>query len=1254
MSNWLFKGLGSVNKPTPSATALRVQTSVAGRPIPFGYGKTRIASNVLWQGVFLTYPPTQQGSHGKGLSGLGSVSNQAGQDFTYSVWTILGLCEGPINASPPVYVWFNKAKAGWERAIENNSQVGVVQGYFGFTLYRGDYTQIAASIMTSVELGYDLNYRGLAYVISTPMYLGASAELPNITLDVEFALSRAISGSFGADPRDIINDFLTNVHYGVLFPSAHLNTNALYSSYCRATGLVMSPFLAEQRPAADYLREWMQATNSEFLFTDGKLIAIPYGDQVITANGSTYTPPATVPYSLTDADFVIGKSSRSTDDPLIVSRKRIEDQNNSIKIEYLGGEYGNGPYDPTVVEAKDDAAIKVFGLKAKGTTQFHGFTEGAAALLSAHLMLGREQMLNTYEFTTSGRYILLNPMDIVPITDTVLGIVSLLVRIKEITENDDYTLTMIAEDYLPGAASSPAHATESNAGIHPDYNAAPGNVQTPLIFEPTDQLAGGLEIWGAIAGADLTNWGGCEVWSSADGATYALQGRIKGHSRFGTLISTLPTVTPAISGVTLDSTNTLAVDLTVSQGSLASITSTDFAALSTLMYVDGEFIAYQNSTPTSTYAFNLTMLNRGLYGTTISAHAPSSRMCRVDTGIFKLPFTQDRIGHTIYFKFLSFNAYGGGLQSLADVGAFSYLVQGTALSSPLPNVKNFTSSYVGNITYLDWDPVTDFRPVQYEIRKGSTFAGGQFVGIFSHPHVPAIGDATYWVSAVSQPVAGFTVYSAAPTQLGISGSVIGLNLLREDDEGPSGAAFPGTLDGNVILAGGLINTVASVLLLHFDGANNATTTTDSSVLVSSVTMQGSAKISTTQSKFGGSSAQFDQTLVGGLISLVRIPDRPELRPTGDFTIDCWYYPTNSGAINTYVIAKNTSSTVFTYLIQDTGTNLYFYASSAGTTWDIANAVLIGTRTQNAWQHIAITRSGTTWRTFKNGVLGSTFTSALTLYQATGPVIVSSDGLGSAQAVVGFVDEVRIIDSCQWTAAFTPPTVPYVNGQGYYTIPSGHIVDNGRLAPLLVQIIFDASGSGSADFFHPGPPDDNDVFAHTDIFDTAASQSINVVPEISISTDGTNFGAWQKYQPGFYSAWKINARINMTSLDPGNVSATLTDFKLIVYAETRIDHPLNNTSIPAGGQALTFAPDGNGAPPAISVPFTAGPSAGTTTSAGVTLPTTGSVPGLQTEIVDKVAGDLLFISSLTLTGVTVQVKNAGVGVSRHVTVQAIGF
>ena len=72
------------------------------------------------------------------------------------------------------------------------------------------------------------------------------------------------------------------------------------------------------------------------------------------------------------------------------------------------------------------------------------------------------------------------------------------------------------------------------------------------------------------------------------------------------------------------------------------------------------------------------------------------------------------------------------------------------------------------------------------------------------------------------------------------------------------------------------------LLLPFDGSNGATSTTDSSNTGNTITFNGNAQISTTQSKFGSSSAYFDGTgdyIDAGGSSLRSVCD------SGDFALE---------------------------------------------------------------------------------------------------------------------------------------------------------------------------------------------------------------------------------------------------------------------------------------------------------------------------------------------------------------------------------
>ena len=71
------------------------------------------------------------------------------------------------------------------------------------------------------------------------------------------------------------------------------------------------------------------------------------------------------------------------------------------------------------------------------------------------------------------------------------------------------------------------------------------------------------------------------------------------------------------------------------------------------------------------------------------------------------------------------------------------------------------------------------------------------------------------------------------------------------------------------------NDAATKFLLHADGANNATTTSDAAVgatVAHPITFNGTAKLSTTQAKFGGSSLQLD----GSVNCRLTIPNTADL------------------------------------------------------------------------------------------------------------------------------------------------------------------------------------------------------------------------------------------------------------------------------------------------------------------------------------------------------------------------------------------
>src|SRR5947207_6135468 len=150
---------------------------------------------------------------------------------------------------------------------------------------------------------------------------------------------------------------------------------------------------------------------------------------------------------------------------------------------------------------------------------------------------------------------------------------------------------------------------------------APGDTNAPIIFEPPAGLSGGdLEVWLIASGG--VNWGGCQVWVSSDGSTYALAGTIYRGARQGTLTATLP------SHADPDTTDTLAVDLTESQGQLLSGTQADADNLVTLCHCDGALLSYEPATLTAAYQYDLTYLRRGAYATPIGSHSSGANFAR--------------------------------------------------------------------------------------------------------------------------------------------------------------------------------------------------------------------------------------------------------------------------------------------------------------------------------------------------------------------------------------------------------------------------------------------------------------------------------------------------------------------------------------------------------------------------------------------------------------------------------------------------
>jgi hypothetical protein len=231
-----------------------------------------------------------------------------------------------------------------------------------------------------------------------------------------------------------------------------------------------------------------------------------------------------------------------------------------------------------------------------------------------------------------------------------------------------------------GAGTAVLHPKQASAGGPLDPFVDPGNSNSPIIFEPPPGLTGGdTEVWILTTGG--ADWGGCQIWVSSDGSTYAYAGTSYRGGRQGVLGSALPLHADP------DTIDTLAVDLSESQGQLLSGTMADANNFVTLCYCDGELVSYETATLTASYKYDLTYLRRGLYGTPIAAHAGGSPFARLgpnDAAVFRYSYPPSFVGQTIYVKVPAFNVFGQQLQSLAALSAYGFELSGAG-ANPLSN-----------------------------------------------------------------------------------------------------------------------------------------------------------------------------------------------------------------------------------------------------------------------------------------------------------------------------------------------------------------------------------------------------------------------------------------------------------------------------------------------------------------------------------------------------------------------------------------
>ena len=475
---------GGNNSPAPTRYAgIQVQTSSLGIQIPVGWGTFRCRCNLV---DYLDFNSVaQKASSGKG----GSTTT----GYSYSATIILALCEGPIDTITQVWVdGKNYAYDSNGSGVANTANASAAS-QVGLTGATGTVGQAVWSYLTSAHPSHAIGYSGLAIAYAENYPLDSGASTPSHNFEVVRVASYAVGGGYTGpdiDPSLMLADFFQNTRTGVpswpssgLLDGVSLSSAAnSYQKYCLASGLLISPVIDEERSAADFLNEILLATNSTVVWSEGLLKFIPYGDTAVTGNGVTYTPNLTPVYSLDDDQFIVKKAG---DDPITVT---IEDQSeayNAVQMEYLDR---TNQYSMAIAFASDAANVAQYGRRLKDPDTVHVICTPSVAAIAGQLWLQRTLYIRTqYTFKLSWAFALLEPGDLLELTDSGLGLSAYMVRIIQIDEDEkDGTLDITCEDLLVGVSHSPLYTLQTTLGTQINQAVDPGGVEANLLTYSQD------------------------------------------------------------------------------------------------------------------------------------------------------------------------------------------------------------------------------------------------------------------------------------------------------------------------------------------------------------------------------------------------------------------------------------------------------------------------------------------------------------------------------------------------------------------------------------------------------------------------------------------------------------------------------------------------------------------------------------------------------------------------------------------------
>jgi hypothetical protein len=372
---------------------------------------------------------------------------------------------------------------------------------------------------------------------------------------------------------------------------------------------------------------------------------------------------------------------------------------------------------------------------------------------------------------------------------------------------------------------------------------------------------------------------------------------------------------------------------------------------------------------------------------------------------------------------------------------------------------------------------------------------------------------SYSISAGGPTTIGCQWYSLGDTNRTLNGYVSNARIVKGTAVYTS-AFTPSTTPLTAISGTGLLTCQSNRFI---DNSTNAF----------AITLTGSPSIQR-YSPFSPSTAYDTSTIGGsgyfdGTTDYLVAPNNAALNlSTADYTIESWIYYIPTGAFQ-YVAVYSVgvvSNTQYDYafVLTNTGAVRMGMFNSTTQTLLISSAVCVS----NAWNHIAVTRSGSSATVYVNGI-GTTGAMATTDNVNAGATLkIGADNDGSV-AVRGYISDFRIVKGTRvYTSNFTPPTAPLTaiaNTSILLNYTNAGIIDNAMMNNLETvgnaQISTTQSKFGGGSMYFDGtgdwlfmPPNSNNDLGTGNftiemwIYPTAALNTFRMLMAKATNTDET--------------------------------------------------------------------------------------------------------------------------------------------------------